>query len=95
LYRVAQEALTNAVTHGGARSVNIQLTHDDSVVRLSVADAGRGFDPSTVVAGLGLAGMRERLRLMGGQLHVVSVPARGTEVSAEVPVCQPLPSESA
>jgi two-component system sensor histidine kinase UhpB len=86
LYRVAQEALTNAVKHGGAQRVTVQLTNDDSVLRLRVADAGRGFDLSSVTAGLGLAGMRERLRLMDGRLHVVSAPAKGTEVSAEIPL---------
>jgi signal transduction histidine kinase len=86
LYRVAQEALNNAVKHGRARHVTVQLERDSFKVRLRVVDSGDGFDPGLPTAGIGLASMRERLRFIGGDLSVISAPGRGAEVTAEVPV---------
>lgn len=86
LYRVAQEALNNAVKHGRAQRVTVQLKRESSKVRLRVVDFGDGFDPRSPTTGIGLASMRERLRFIGGDLSVISAPGRGAEVTAEVPV---------
>jgi signal transduction histidine kinase len=86
LYRVAQEALNNAVKHGCAERVSVQLKRDPSKVSLRVVDSGHGFDPHSPTTGIGLASMRERLRFIGGELSVISAPGRGAEVTAEVPV---------
>ncbi len=88
LFRVAQEALGNVVKHSKARNAQVTVGATEECIRLRVSDAGRGFDPDhqNAHAGIGLIGMRERLRLVGGTLMVRSEPGRGTEIFAEVPL---------
>lgn len=90
LFRVAQEALTNAAKHAGARRVEIALGGTPGEgLHLRVSDDGRGFDEQAVQLdpriGLGLRNMRERLESIGGQLQVESRPGHGTQVDAWVP----------
>jgi PAS domain S-box-containing protein len=85
LYRVAQEALNNILKHSSATRVTMELKTNHGLVRLQVKDAGVGFDVNASTEGLGLASMRERLRIIGGMLFVNSVPNQGTEVIAEIP----------
>jgi signal transduction histidine kinase len=87
LYRVVQEALQNAVKHSGAARVEIAFRGGDDELTVRVADQGRGFAPEQLEGthGLGLAGMRERLRLVGGGLRLESVPGRGTILEAWLP----------
>jgi len=82
-YRVAQEALNNAVKHSHSKRVEVRLENDESRVRLQVRDFGVGFDPSAQVQGLGLAAMQERLNLVGGTLAIRSLAGSGTELTAE------------
>ena len=83
LWFVCSESLANAVKHAGARSVRIALTAEDGLVRLAVADDGRGgADPR----GSGLAGLAERVAALGGRLQVTSPPRGGTVVVAELPL---------
>lgn len=84
LYRVAQEALTNAARHAEADRVEVGLRHTDGVVVLAVADDGRG----TGVAreGAGIRGMRERALLIGATLDITSQQKAGTEIRLTVPV---------
>ena len=84
LYRIIQEALTNAVKHAGASRVTVTARDDGGMLRLSVSDDGRGFDPEAPHAGFGLAGMRERVLLLGGSLDITSGPA-GTCIEATLP----------
>jgi signal transduction histidine kinase len=84
LYRIIQEALTNAVKHAGASRVAVEAREEDGALRLSVTDDGRGFDTGAPGAGFGLAGMRERVLLLGGTLDVQSGPA-GTRIEATLP----------
>ncbi|HEX2107756.1 MAG TPA: PAS domain S-box protein, partial [Rubrobacteraceae bacterium] len=92
LFRVAQEALTNMRKHAGTESVHIELRREGEVVYLKVRDHGRGFAPDTasLVSGpgerVGLAGMRERISLVGGTLEIRSSPGAGTSVTARVPL---------
>lgn len=87
LYRVLQEALTNAVRHAEAGRVDVSLEPTDGEVRLRIRDDGRGFDtdPSQPAAGTGMVGMRERLIRCGGHLEVQSAPGRGTTITACLP----------
>jgi signal transduction histidine kinase len=91
-FRVAQEALHNALRHSGAAAVTVSLTRSPRRVSLVVADDGRGFDPEQMTAGrgsgggLGLASMRERAAVAGGTLRIRSAPGSGTEVRLTVPV---------
>jgi signal transduction histidine kinase len=84
LFRVVQEALTNVVRHADASSVSVVATARDSRVRLVVDDDGRGFDPSVPSDRLGLAGIRERVELLGGSLRVESSPGGGTAVVVDL-----------
>jgi two-component system, NarL family, sensor histidine kinase UhpB len=86
VYRVAQEALSNAVHHSGAERLDVNLTRRDGVVELVVADDGRGFTFDQATRGLGLAGMRERALLVNGDLQVESRPQVGTRVRLLVPI---------
>jgi signal transduction histidine kinase len=85
VYRVAQEALHNALRHSGAAEVCISLTARQRRVILEVSDAGRGFDAGAPSGGLGLASMRERAASAGAALTVRSAPGTGTLVRLEVP----------
>lgn len=86
VYRVAQEALSNAGRHGGASAVEIELVTEGDRAELHVRDDGRGFDPVAARgSGLGLDGMAERARLVGGELDVRSSPGAGTEITLRVP----------
>jgi signal transduction histidine kinase len=88
LFRIAQEALRNIVRHAHARTVDISLGLDQGGLQLVVADDGTGFASadSKERPSLGLASMRERVRLLGGTVDVDSVPGRGTTVLAWVPL---------
>jgi two-component system sensor histidine kinase UhpB len=86
VYRVAQEALSNAARHSGADQVEVRLRRlDGGGVELTVADDGRGFAFAESERGLGIAGMRERALLIGGELTIESRPGRGTTVRLTVP----------
>jgi two-component system, NarL family, sensor histidine kinase UhpB len=86
VYRVAQEALSNAARHSGANRVEVRLRRlGNSGVELTVADDGRGFAFDESEGGLGIAGMRERALLIGGELTIESRPSRGTTVRLTVP----------
>jgi signal transduction histidine kinase len=91
IYRVAQEAIGNALRHSGARQVTVSLSRRQLAVVLEVSDDGRGFDPSAPEAGLGLASMRERARSVGARLTITSAKGSGTRVrlSIRVPDAQP------
>jgi signal transduction histidine kinase len=80
LYRVAQEALANALKHSGAREIRVEMTHDEDAVRLSIIDNGHGFASGSQAGqqGLGLVSMRERLRLVHGRLSVESSQQRSS-----------------
>ncbi|HEY9076146.1 MAG TPA: PAS domain S-box protein [Anaerolineaceae bacterium] len=82
LYRLAQEALNNVVKHAKASQAVVTLRCSDDSVRLTIADNGVGFDPSTVTADhLGLKIMRERAEAIGAKLSIYSEPGEGTQVS--------------
>ena len=86
VFRVAQEALANVARHAGASSVEVDLTRlGEGGVELTVRDDGRGFAPEGASDGLGLNGMVERARLVGGELDIDSRPGAGTAVSLRVP----------
>jgi signal transduction histidine kinase len=85
VYRLAQEAMTNALKHSGAESLTAQLSERDGYVTLRIEDAGRGFDPEERADGFGLLGMRERVELLGGEFSVASTPGDGTTVTARLP----------
>ena len=87
LYRIVQEAFTNALKHAAASRISLRLYQGDASVTLTVHDDGKGFDPENVRDGsLGLVGMRERVALLGGRLTIESSEDAGTMLKAEVPI---------
>jgi two-component system, NarL family, sensor histidine kinase UhpB len=85
VYRVAQEALTNAVRHSGATRIRFSLTSRSRELVLEVEDDGRGFDPAQERDGSGILGMRERALLVRAGLEIDSAPGEGTSVRLRVP----------
>lgn len=88
IYRIVQEALTNAGKHGEATSVVVRVVEADARVSVTIRDDGRGFDTSAATAGFGLAGMRERVELLGGEMSLSSTPGEGATVAVTVPVAR-------
>jgi len=87
LFRIAQEALRNSLRHAAATHVRVTLRPDRGGTELSISDDGRGFDPAAERdrPSLGLAGMRERVALLGGRLDIRSRQGQGTSVTAWIP----------
>lgn len=87
LYRIAQEGINNVLKHAEATEAILELKREDDVVRLSLLDDGRGFNNSARVTtprarfGHGLAGIEERVKLMGGEFDLQSAPGRGTRLT--------------
>jgi two-component system sensor histidine kinase DegS len=91
LFRIVQEALNNIRRHAQASEAQVLMEFDGDEVRVTISDNGRGFELRGVVddlpriGKLGLAGMRERARLLGGTLKLKSTPGKGTVLIVEVP----------
>lgn len=93
LYRIAQEALNNALLHSTATQIKLQLILTPDHVRLLIEDNGKGFELSDVQSGhYGLVGMRERARLLGGSLTIASSPEVGVQIEAQLPLSENLPA---
>jgi signal transduction histidine kinase len=87
VFRILQEALTNARRHSGARRVSVTLKLEGEDLVAEVSDDGQGFGPGTV-PGVGQSSMRERATLIGGELEIESQPGQGTSVRLRVPLPQ-------
>lgn len=88
IYRVVQEALHNVAKHAKATLVNIQMTRSDDIVHLVIEDNGQGMEDTERWNGrsFGLAGMRERVAMLGGTVEVESAPGQGTRIDVVVPM---------
>jgi signal transduction histidine kinase len=87
-YFFVTESLANVLKHAHATKAAVSLTYDDGRLLLGVADDGRGFDPDTALDP-GLAGLRDRIRALGGTVTIASRPGGGTRLSASLPVEAP------
>lgn len=86
-FRVLQESLTNATRHAAATRIDVVMELTDAAIALTVRDDGRGMStPSERSEGMGIVGMRERVRALGGELHIESASGRGTEVRCRLPL---------
>ncbi len=88
LYRIVQEALHNVVKHTESESAQVELYADSGAIKLRIADSGGGFDLEAVRGrgGLGRANVRDRVRLVGGEISIQSKPAKGTQLEVSVPI---------
>jgi signal transduction histidine kinase len=86
IYRIVQEALTNAAKHGGASRAIVEIHEDEDTVHVEIRDNGGGFDPAAETSGFGLLGMRERVELLDGTLRIESSLGAGATVRASFPV---------
>ena len=84
LFRVVQESLTNVARHSGAKGASVVVSAREGRLRLMVEDDGRGFDTTAPTGRLGLAGIRERVELLGGRLRIESSPDGGTAVVVDL-----------
>jgi signal transduction histidine kinase len=88
-YRIVQEALTNVARHAGVSEVNVKIWSNAATLCVQIEDQGRGFNPQAALAASassGVAGMRERARLLGGELMIESAPGAGACLTAELPL---------
>ena len=88
-FRIAQEAITNALRHAHATRVEVDLRRDDENLRLVIRDNGTGFDVESAQAqavGLGLIGIKERAALLGGRVRIISSPNKGTSIEVSLPL---------
>jgi signal transduction histidine kinase len=88
VYRLVQEALNNAVRHARARNAKVRVAQNQNGIAIEVSDDGRGFQPERA-RGLGILGMEERVKRLGGTLTVDSTPGRGSAIKAELPLPAP------
>jgi signal transduction histidine kinase len=91
LYRIVQEAVSNAARHGRSHGIEVRIKRENGTVRCTVQDDGRGFDVADALSrggerGLGLVGIRERASAFGGVLEIQSAPARGTKLVITIPL---------
>ena len=88
LFRIAQEGLQNVIKHSGATEASVDLVCHSDALHLYIADHGVGFDIQELrkSEGLGFLSMKERLRLVGGQLSLDSRPGHGTRIDARIPL---------
>lgn len=89
LFRIAQEAVTNALRHGQAKSITLTLAGDDAGICLVIEDDGQGFQLSQTKPGLGVEIMRQRSALIGATLAIDSFPGEGTRVTCTLPLSVP------
>jgi len=91
VYRLVQEALNNAAAHASAKNARVSVTQVPERLEVEIKDDGRGFDPQRV-RGMGLLGMEERVKRLGGKLKIESRAGHGTRIVAELPL---VPAKSA
>jgi two-component system sensor histidine kinase UhpB len=86
LYRIAQEAVTNAVKHSGAKAIMISLDRSSTHICVSVQDDGKGFDPGKRRKGLGIHMMRYRANALAGELTIEPRKNGGMDVTCKIPI---------
>jgi signal transduction histidine kinase len=87
IYRVVQEALTNCARHAVATNVRVSVHGGSNAVKVTIQDDGVGFDPDNpLTGGLGLVGIRERVRQLGGNVTITSQARKGTILEVELPL---------
>jgi signal transduction histidine kinase len=89
LYRIVQESVNNMLKHAGATEAAVTLRRKPQELLLTIRDNGKGFSPSQIDAsgpGFGLAGMNERVRILGGMIAIESAPGEGATITVRIPI---------
>lgn len=86
LLMILQESVGNAIRHGEAKRVDVNVAFESDRLVMTIADDGKGFDAEELAHGLGLGSMEDRAKNLGGKLEVVSAPGQGTKITVEVPI---------
>jgi signal transduction histidine kinase len=86
LYRILQEQLKNIVKYAKATSIDVGLTLDGDVIRMSITDNGTGFDIDQVKKGIGLINMQRRAELFSGKFSIETLPGKGCSIFIELPI---------
>lgn len=96
IFRVVQEALTNVARHARVYRVRVSIKATQTSISISIEDKGVGFDLGAAVSGTssGISGMRERVRLLGGEFAMKSAPGAGTQLRITLPLARPLPGRN-
>jgi len=92
VFRIAEAALDNVTRHAGAKNIAVKVNKDDRQLILKIQDDGKGFDAGTTKSGIGLPGMEQRARLVGGALEITARPEGGTTIEFSVPLPTPKPT---
>lgn len=96
IYRIVQESLQNACQHSRSDRVTVELAQEGETIRIEIRDEGVGFDPESIgERHFGLAGIRERVRLLGGTVTIASSRGQGTRIHVELPLLLPIREDSA
>jgi signal transduction histidine kinase len=95
LFRVVQEAVNNIIKHAGATEATVKIERTSNSIRVNIRDNGKGFSPppaslAAAQVGLGLRGIDERVRILGGRCLIESVPESGTNVNVEIKISEPM-----
>jgi signal transduction histidine kinase len=88
VFRIFQESLTNIARHSNAHQVKASLELHNNLLKLTITDDGKGFEPDEQSKTLGLLGMKERAIMIGGELDIYSIPGRGTTITVTIPATQ-------
>jgi signal transduction histidine kinase len=88
LYRIAQEALNNCVKHSQADRISVHIKYSDKIFSMQISDNGIGFDTKSITqsSGMGLRGMKERVKRINGGIEVLSKPGEGTTLQVKVDI---------
>ncbi len=85
MYRLIQEALNNAQRHAHAKNAVVDLKQTSDAIHVKISDDGAGFDPKRT-RGMGLLGMEERVKRLGGTIEIESRPGAGTTIRSKLPL---------
>lgn len=87
IFRIVQEALTNAIKHSEATGIKVSASVENEAINIHIEDNGKGFDPTKITSpGNGMINMRERANLLGGHLYLRSIPGKGSDIYVSIPL---------
>lgn len=87
VFRIVQEAITNAIKHSEAKLIELKATVEHDILSIHITDNGKGFDPTQIChPGNGIVNIRERAELLGGNFYLHSMPGKGSDIYVNIPI---------